>query len=461
MKAAEDLLIAKVQEEFYSKEIQALNGGKCVPKDSHILSLSPYLDEKGLLRLGGRMRQLRSKVGLESVNPVIIPKCHIARLLIHHYHEQTFHQGRHFTEGLLRSNGFWIVGAKRLVSSMISKCVVCRKLRGPFMHQRMADLPKERLNPGPPFTSVGVDVFSPWEVVTRKTRGGSANSKRWVVMFTCMTTRATHIEVIEDMSASCFINALTRLIALRGPIKPLWSDRGTNFIGAASLIKAHVIHVEDSVFGSHLKCRGIVWRFNSPHSSHMSGIWERPIGIARRILKGILVNRNFKQLTHEVLCTFMHEVAAVMNSRPLVAVENDPQDPLVLSPGILVTQKQGDPLEPASNLSLKEMYTAQWKQVQILSDIFWKQWKSRYLDSLQSRRKWKTEQPSPQINDLVLMKDANVARGDWPVGIITKLFPSDDGKVRKCEVRIVNSNSERSVYTRPITELVMLLSEDA
>ncbi|XP_069110180.1 uncharacterized protein [Argopecten irradians] len=461
LKAAKDLLIAKVQEKVYSKEIRALKEGKRIPRDSHILTLSPYLDDKGLLRLGGRMRHLRDKVGLESVNPLIIPtKCHVAKLLVQHYHEQTFHQGRHFTEGSLRSNGFWVVGAKRLVASVIGKCVPCRKLRGPFMNQRMADLPEERLTPGPPFTNVGVDVFGPWEIVTRKTRGGAANNKRWAVMFTCMTTRATHIEVIEDMSASCFINALTRLIAIRGPVKILWSDRGTNFIGAASLLKANVIHVEDPLFKEHLVRQGIVWRFNSPHSSHMGGIWERPIGIARRILESMLTNRTFKQLTHEVLCTFMYEVAAVMNSRPLVAVESDAQDPLVLSPSILLTQKQGEPLEHTSNLSLKEMYTSQWKQVQILSDIFWKQWRSRYLDTLQPRRKWKTEQPDPQINDLVLIKDANVARGNWPVGVITKLFPSKDKKVRKCEVRVVNSKGESSSYTRPIADFVMLFSEN-
>ncbi|XP_021370175.1 uncharacterized protein LOC110461160 [Mizuhopecten yessoensis] len=274
IKAAESLLIGAVQKKFYSEEIRALECGKQVPNDSTILSLSPYLDEKALLRVGGRMNKLRIKVQLESVNPIIISKCHIAKLLVRHYHGQVFHQGRHFTEGSLRSNGFWLIGAKRLVSSVIGQCVVCRKLRGKLMHQKMADLPEERLTPGPPFTTVGFDVFGPWEVVTRKTRGGAANSKRWAVMFTCMTNRATHIEVIEDMSASCFINALSRLIAIRGPVKTLWSDRGTHFVGAASLIKAHVIHIESPPVQTCLKNLGIVWRFNSPHSSHMGGVWE-------------------------------------------------------------------------------------------------------------------------------------------------------------------------------------------
>ena len=108
----------------------------------------------------------------------------------------------------------------------------------------MADLPLDRLIPGPPFSSVGLDVFGPWPVVTRKTRGGSAQSKRWAVLFTCLTTRAVHIEVIEDMSSSCFINALRRFIALRGPVKLFRSDKGTNFVGAVDDLRVNVINVE-------------------------------------------------------------------------------------------------------------------------------------------------------------------------------------------------------------------------
>ena len=98
---------------------------------------------------------------------------------------------------------------------------MCRKLRGRLESQKMADLPRDRVTLGLPFTSVGVDTFSPCEVVARKTRGGLACSKRWTIMFTCLTTRAIHIEVIECMASSSFINAVRRLIALRGNVTEL------------------------------------------------------------------------------------------------------------------------------------------------------------------------------------------------------------------------------------------------
>jgi hypothetical protein len=109
----------------------------------------------------------------------------------------------------------------------------------------MADLPTDRLTPSPPFTFVGVDVFGPWSITTRRTRGGQANSKRWAVLFTCLVTRAIHIEIIEEMSTSSFINALRRFYALRGKVKEFRSDRGTNFIGATDPLHIDAVNVED------------------------------------------------------------------------------------------------------------------------------------------------------------------------------------------------------------------------
>lgn len=135
--------------------------------------------------------------------------------------------------------------------------------------QKMSDLPRDRLEPGPAFTSVGVDTFGPWQVVTRRTRGGQANSKRWAILFTCLATRAIHIEVIEELSSSSFINALRRLIAIRGNMKEFRSDRGTNFIGATDILKVDTVTVEDGQVKNFLYDNGTVWIFNPPHSSHM------------------------------------------------------------------------------------------------------------------------------------------------------------------------------------------------
>ena len=114
-----------------------------------------------------------------------------------HHHEQTKQKGRHRKR--IHAVGYWIIGEKRLVNRVMHACVTCTKLRGRLKHQKMADLPSERLTPVPPFTYFGL---GPWQVVTRRTMGGTAKNKRWAVMFTCLTVRAVHIGIIEAMTPS-------------------------------------------------------------------------------------------------------------------------------------------------------------------------------------------------------------------------------------------------------------------
>jgi hypothetical protein len=136
------------------------------------------------------------------------------------------------TEGAIRSSGYWVIGSKKLVSSIIHQCVNCRKSRGQFQVQKMSDLPDDRLSPGPPFTFVGLDTFGPWSVLHRKIRGGSLQQNRWAILFICLVSRAIHLEVVDEMRSAEFINAYRRFVTVRGPVKLLWSDTGSNFVGA-------------------------------------------------------------------------------------------------------------------------------------------------------------------------------------------------------------------------------------
>lgn len=98
----------------------------------------------------------------------------------------------------------------------------------------MANLPPARSDTSPPFTNVGLDVFGPWKIATRRLRGGTANAKRWSLIFTCLSSRAIHLEVLETLEASSFICALRRFLAIPGLVKKLRCDQGTNFVGGKS-----------------------------------------------------------------------------------------------------------------------------------------------------------------------------------------------------------------------------------
>ncbi|CAN2391782.1 zinc finger [Pristimantis euphronides] len=299
--------------------------------------LNPFIDDNGLLRVGGRLKE--SKLQFMEKFPLILPgKCHVAYLIVQHYHSLVKHQGRLFTEGAIRNAGLWIVGAKKLISSTIFKCIVCRRLRGSTQTQKMADFPADRLSTDPPFTSIGLDVFGPWSVVARHTRGGQANSKHWAILFTCMSISAIHIEVIESLDTSSFINALRRFIAIRGPIKHIRSDRGANFVGTAKELGI-LSNLNCKAIERFLSAQSCTWTFNPPHSSHMGGAWERMIGVVWRILDSTLLQAGITRLTHESLSTFLVEAVAIINARPLVPIANNPEEPIMLTPATLLTQK--------------------------------------------------------------------------------------------------------------------------
>lgn len=311
--AARRLIIETVQRDLFPEEHAALQAKREIPNSSPLVTLDPYVSD-GLLRVGGRLKNC--SLDSDVKHPVIIPKnSHVAKLLVAHYHMQVEHQGRHFTEGAIRAAGLWIVVGKRLISSVLHHCVTCRKLRGKPEVQKMADLPPERLETSPPFSYVGLNVFGPWTVVNQRTRGGAAQSKRWAILFTCMNTRGVHIEVIESLDEHSCINALRRFFAIRGPAKQFRSDRGTNFIAASAELGMRSSDEKQNSILSYLHSEGCAWEFNPPHASHMGGVWERMIGVTRRVLDCMLLQTGHTQRTHEVLCTLMAEVSAIINAR--------------------------------------------------------------------------------------------------------------------------------------------------
>ncbi|XP_067275269.1 uncharacterized protein [Pseudorasbora parva] len=454
---AKSTIIKTVQREVYREEFESLTKHGKVSQRSTLQRLDPFVDDIGLLRVGGRIHC--ADVSEPEKHPLIIPpNNYVVDLLIQYYHDQVAHQGRHFTEGAIRSAGLWIVNGKRLISSVIHKCVLCKKLRGRMESQKMSALPLDRVSMDPPFTHTGLDVFGPFTVVTRKTRGNSTENKRWTVIFSCLSTRAVHMEVMESLSASSFICALRRFLAVRGPVKHFRSDRGTNFVGAVKELQIDSSDSSPTELKCFLKNQGCTWTFNAPHSSHMGGVWERMIGIARRILDALLM-KTPTRLTHEVLTTLMAEVMAIMNSRPLTPISTDAGMPQVLSPAMLLTQKASVAPAPPGNFELGHLHKNQWRQVQMLADSFWKRWKQEYLSTLQPRRKWTEERDNVQEGDVVLLKDGEVKRSEWPIGLITKTVASSDGKIRKVMVKTAKQGTVRE-YLRPICDIVLLLSSN-
>ena len=378
---AEQFIIRLVQEEVFREEIKALKQKKEVKSNqsSRLHKLSPFVDDQDVLRVGGRLT--RAALHPYVKHPAILPKGHhVSRLLIKHFHERICHQGRGMTMNEIRSNGIWILGRSSEVSSIIYKCVKCRKYRKCIQEQIMADLPPERLEPTPPFTYSGMDCFGPFYV-----KDGRKELKRYGLLFTCMCSRAVHIEVLDDLSSDAFLNALRCFISIRGNVSQLHSDQGTNFVGA----KREFMELMKGFTQERVKELGCRFILNPPSSSHMGGVWERQIRTVRSVLTAIL-DQSARTLDSSSLRTFMYEAMAIVNSRPLTSEHiNDPLSPEPLTPNHILTMKSEIIAPPPGEFSKEDLYLKKrWKRVQFLANEFWTRWKKEYLLNLQQRSKW-------------------------------------------------------------------------
>ncbi|CAG2247439.1 unnamed protein product [Mytilus edulis] len=153
------------------------------------------------------------------------------------------------------------------------------------------------------------------------------------------------------------------------------------------------------------------------------------------------------------------EVTAIVNNRPLTCVSYDSESPSVITPSLLLTQKTADDTCPFPDFEKKDSIRHHWKYVQFLAQQFWAKWRQEYLHSLQVRPKWQTEEQNVKVGTVVLMKDNNCARNYWPTGIVERVFPSEDGKIRKVELRIIR-DGQPVTYVRPISQIVLLVEPE-
>lgn len=418
-----------------------------VGKTSPIYRLDPFVD-KGVLRVGGRLNN--ADIPQESKHPIILPrKSNVTTLIIRDAHERLGHAGRGHVLARLREK-YWIVGANSAVRQLISSCVTCRRTKAPSQDQKMADLPKDRLTPAPPFTYVGVDYFGPFT-----TKQGRKEHKRYGALFTCLVSRAVHIEIANSLETDSFLNALRRFIARRGPVREIRCDNGTNFVGAERELREALKEMNHDELTEKLRQQQIDWKFNPPAASHMGGVWERQIRTVRRIL-ATLLHEHTGRLDDESLHTLLCEVESIINSRPLTVISSDVKDPLPLSPSQILTMKTSVVLPPPGQFQHNDVYMRRrWRRVQYLCNLFWSRWKKEYLPTLQQRPKWNQPKRNMEVHDVVLIKDENVSRNDWSMGIIAKVEPDSKGFVRSAVVK-----TQTSELRRPVHKLVLLLAAE-
>ena len=459
LQEAEKAVIQCVQRQAFPEEIKVLSKmprdvqapedynktvTSGVKKTSTISKLNLFMTD-GLLRVGGRLA--KSALPEETKFPIILPKkSHITKLILEDIHRSTGHSGRNHILARLYKK-YWVISANAAARKIIHQCVICRRRKAKVGEQMMADLPTERVTPEePPFTRVGVDYFGPFEV-----KRARSLVKRYGVVFTCLSSRAIHLEKADSLDTDSCINALRRFIARRGQVEEIVSDNGTNFVGANRELAREIKQWNQAKIEDHLLQKGIAWKFNPPAGSHFGGVWERQIRTVRQILVSIMQKQ---PLTDESLQTFFCEVEAIINSRPITTVSGDPGDLEALTPNHILLLKGKPNLPPTLSLAT-DMYKKRWKQVQYLAHIFWKRWSVEYLHLLQKRQKWIRPQYNLKIGDIVIIVDNTRPRNQWLLGKVIATMPAKDGLVRQVQVK-----TKISTLVRPISKLCLLVASD-
>ncbi|XP_062714101.1 uncharacterized protein LOC134290893 [Aedes albopictus] len=234
--AAERSVWRVIQSVEYTGEIATLLKNSELPSDqqmplernSLLKKLSPFLDDEGVLRMRSRINDAAIYYSYDFQNPVIVPRRnHVTELLIYKYHQRYGHANVDTVVNELRQR-YYIARVRSVVKNVVKQCMWCKVYRAKPAEPRMADLPHPRLKPYVrPFTFTGLDYFGPLIVKHRR-----SNEKRWVALFTCLTVRAVHVEVVHSLSAEACKMAIRRFISRRGAPQKIFSDNGTNFRGA-------------------------------------------------------------------------------------------------------------------------------------------------------------------------------------------------------------------------------------
>ncbi|CAK9831432.1 hypothetical protein ANTRET_LOCUS8425 [Anthophora retusa] len=444
-------IVRLLQATSFAKEISCLRSDECLPTKSKLIPLNPFLDDQGILRVGGRLQN--STLPFSQKHPILLPKGHhITTLIIRDAHCLNHHAGITSTLCIIRQ-AYWPIDGKNATRKIVRQCVKCFRHNPPDTNYRMGNLPASRVTENRPFSNCGIDYCGPFFIKERRHRN-RARVKVYVAVFVCLATKAVHLEVVSDLTTDAFLAALKRFVGRRGICKNIYSDNGSNFIGANNeLLELHEALQKDNRIRNFLIGKEITWHFMPPLSPHFGGLWEAAVKSFKHHLKRVVGDELF---TYEQFETFAIEIEAILNSRPLTPLSSDPNDPSALTPSHFLI---GNPLTslpesdfratPANRLS-------SWQHIQKVKQDFWTRWHKEYISHLNVRHKWAKGSHTIKEGTVVVLKEDHLPPLSWHLGRVQIIHPGTDGIVRAVTVRTANG-----IYKRNVKQLAPLPLQDA
>lgn len=439
--------IRYTQFKHFGKELHALESDREIDKSSCLAKVTLQLDASGTLRLKGRLEN--ANLTYDQKHPIILPNhCNLSRLFMQEAHEQKMHGNVQTMLAFVREK-FWIFGDRRLATSVVKRCITCIRYQRSDQEQIMGQLPRERVSSARPFYYCGLDFFGPIEV--KRFEGRCKTFERgYGVVFICLTTKMIHIETVSDMTTKKFIWALERLAAIYRVPHTIFSDNAKTFLGAENKLYQFKEQWEQSMLSmlngadldSFIMTKGVVWKYITPRAPFQGGLWEAAVKSAKYHIRRVLGDRQF---TFEQFQTLFAKIAAVLNSRPLVRLNDNPTELNYLTPShAFIGESVMQPLtEDLNNVPLNRVN--QHKILDKLQQDFWNGWRRDYLGTLQNQYRWRRRVRDLSVGDFVLLKEDNLPPKVWPIARILEVYPGPDGVVRNVLIRTPRNDIKRAV----------------
>ena len=418
--------------------IKSLQNTSTIP--SKFLTLTPFIDENGILRSKSRLADI-THLPYNTRFPVILnADSPFTHLLVASAHQEYEHTVNIESAKAKLKDSYFILGLENHLRFVRKHCMTCKKERAAPYEQRIANLPKYRFErPLRAFAKTGLDFTGAFEI---KVGRATKRQKTYILLFTCMQTRAVHLEVTLAMDINKVVNAFTRFINMRGMPTDILSDNWKTFVSKDKELEQWVRNLDSEFIISQVSAK-ITWHFTPPHGPHHGGIYEILVKATKRCLRALC---NYKDLDKDEFDTFVSSVASLLNGRPItkVQVENESQ---ILTPNHFLIGNLGG----AVSTSRIDHPATRWQEIHHLVKQFWQSFFKEYLVELRKARIWKTIKPNVEVGDLVLEIKPDVAPGFWQLAIVREVMPSADGLVRS-----IGIENDSGKYIRPITKLCPL-----
>ena len=433
----ESLQVYKQAEKKWIKHVQKgiLNSDKYQQMKS---TLGLYQDSEGVVRCQGRIGL--SSLPYDTKFPVLLPREHcFTRLVILKCHEQVMHNGVAETLVQLRSK-YWVVKGRQTVKKILSKCVVCKKLKGrPYGVPPTPQLPEFILSDDFAFSSIGVDFAGPIYVKDVYNKSSVMN-KAYIVLYTCASSRAVHLDLVPNMSTQAFVRSFKRFTARRGVPRLFVSDNGSAF--------------KSEELKRLLAEYSISWKYNVALAPWWGGFFERLVKSTKRCLKKIL---GTARVTYEELLTIIVETEGILNSRPLTYVSDEMRDPLTPSQLVIgrrLLSSPGSAKQPSGGDHTVRDLSRREKYLNAVLSHFWKRWQKEYLTELRVHHNCNSSnrKPTIKVGDVVCVYKDKAPRQLWSMGVVKSLITGRDGYHRGAVVR-VRSGDRVVEMTRPLNRL--------